>query len=509
MISYHIPEGFKPVTLQDRTVLSTPSGGRIIIDSTLLTIWQEAHGNVDEEIVKYRSFKSLNPKLVLVALACLSEAGLLCRQENRLPRRSLEFDRKPLTDPGESSAKVSAIIVCHNSRLWLEKCISSLLAQTYSPLEIIVIDNGSSDGSTNWLAEAFSSVKLVTLDKPQPLARALNLGIETAEGVYYLLLNPDVELEPDALAGMLAIAQGNPSCAAVSAKLRFSWAPAFLNGLGNFVGAFSWGTDCALGHLDLGQFDAWYEIPSACFAATLIPSVVYKKVGPIDEGYPLYYEDSDWSYRSRLLGFKILVAPKAIAYHAFGGQLPDSNQSRMTQSKLRQVSFGRLRFATKILGWKYLLRFLSGYFIEDVFRAGLALLQGSWGKIRAILQAWNDYFRCLPALIQIRYNIQAHRIYPDEDLLRLQRTTPMPLIWRGYPCLTWNIICNLYLPLLISGRTREVPEISKADLRASIESANARPISGFSHIRQVWRAEGFRASLYWIGKSVQWLLMQP
>jgi len=509
MITYHIPVGVKLETPQERIVLSTPSGGKITIDSTLLTIWQEANGNTDEEIVMRCSSRSFRSEQVLVALACLAEADLLNRQENQLPERSEEIGRKSLTSAGVNEAMVSVIIVCHNSRHWLEKCLSSLLAQTYSPLEIIVIDNGSSDGSANWLNEAYPPVKQVSLDHTQTLARALNLGIETARGEYYLLLNPDVELEPDALASMVDIAQRYSSCAAVAPKLRFSWAPAFLNGLGNFVGALSWGTDCALGHLDLGQFDGWHEVPSACFAATLIPSVVYKIVGPVDEGFPLYYEDSDWCYRARLMGYSIFAAPKAVVYHAFGGRFPGEDKARMTQTKLRQVSFGRLRFATKILRWKYLLRFLSGYLVEDLIRAGLALLQGKWGHIRAIIQAWSDYFGSLPDLIQIRSNIQTHRKCPEEDLLRLQRKTPMPLIWHGLPCLTWNIVCGLYLPLLISEQTREVPEISRANLRASMDNTNARPISSMSHALQVWHAEGLRASLYWIGKTMQWYLMQP
>ncbi len=91
-------------------------------------------------------------------------------------------------------------------------------------------------------------------------------------GSTILLLNPDVQVEPDAVAHLVHKAASNPRCAAVAAKLRMLWTPAFLNGLGNQVGAISWGTDIGLGHLDLGQFAGWDEIPSACFAAALIPS---------------------------------------------------------------------------------------------------------------------------------------------------------------------------------------------------------------------------------------------
>ncbi len=509
MTTYHIPVDVSPVTTREGTFLTTKSGGKILVDSILLGIWQKADGFSDEDIVVNCTSKTILPGQVLVGLACLRAAGLLECQEIQRSGNNRENRQKPLTYPKVCDGLVSAIIVCHDSRFWLEKCLQSLFAQTYSPLEIIVIDNCSSDGSAEWLDEAYPSLKLISLDQLQPLARALNMGIETAHGVYYLLLNPDVELEPDALAGMLDIARGNPSCAAVTPKLRFTWAPAFINGLGNFVGAFSWGTDCGLGHLDLGQFDGWREVPSACFASTLISSDVYRKVGPFDEEFHLYYEDSDWSYRARLLGYTILAAPKAIVYHGYGGRIPDLNKTGLTQTKLQQVSYGRLRFATKILGWKYMIRYLADYFIEDFFRGGLALFQGNWGKIRAILKAWSNYFSSLPNLIRIRQDIQDHRKCSDEQILRLQRKTPMPLIWRGLPCLTWNIIRNHYLPLIISGQALEIPGISRFDFLASSINTIPRPNPSLHNAFYVWHIEGFRASLYWMAKTVQWYLIQP
>jgi GT2 family glycosyltransferase len=498
-MAYIIPDGVKPSFIHKYIFLSTSSGGQISIDRTLLELWQEAAGRTSEEILTLFSSRSFQPRQILFALSCLLKAGLLTMHENEL---------KPPFRSKEKGVKVSAIIVSHNSRRWLDKCLSSLLAQTCSLLDIILVENASNDDTVRYIAEEFPSIDLISLDQAQSLARALNLGIEAARGEFYLILNPDVELEPDALSYMLDIAQADDSCAAVAPKLRFSWAPAFLNGLGNFVGAISWGTDCGLGHLDLGQFDEWREVPSACFAAALIPSEAYHKVGLIDEAFPLYYEDSEWCYRARLLGYTILAAPRAIAYHAYGEPLPGGYRAEIMPTKLHQVSYGRLRFATKILGRKYLLRFLLEYLTEDLVRVVLFTLQGKWGHIHAILCAWNDFIRSLPVLIQIRTDVQAHRKRTDDDLLKLQRKTPMPLIWRGVPCLTWNIINNLYLPSIISGSKQEIPEFFKADHHA-VYKLTVKPFSSLSQLIQAWRVEGFRSSLYWIGKTIQWCLIQP
>ena len=509
MITYHNPVGVSTKKINERNFFITKSGGYILTDSTLMRIWQIADGITDKEIVERLFSWTIPPEQLRGALACLTEAGLLERQENQGQGDSPEMQQKALTCRGTNEELISAIIVCHNSRFWLEKCLHSLLAQAYSSVEIVLIDNGSSDGSAEWLAEAFPTLKVISLDRPQSLARALNTGIDIAQGEYYLILNPDVELEHDALSGMIDIARGNPSCAAVIPKLRFTWAPAFLNGLGNFVGAFSWGTDCGLGHLDLGQFDGWQEVPSACFAAILIPSDSYRKVGAFDEDYPLYYEDSDWSYRARLLGYTILAAPKAVVYHGFGQKFPETNNTEMKKTKLHQVSYGRIRFVTKIVGWKYLIRFLLGYLVEDVFRGGLALIKGNGGRIRTILQAWFDYYKSLSKLIRTRRNIQKNRVCSDNNLLRLQKTAPIPLSWRGLPYLTWSIVRNHYLPQIISGQAREVPEISRDDLSASMVKTNLSPIPSLRFAFSVWRIEGFRASVYWMGKTIQWYLMQP
>jgi hypothetical protein len=168
-----------------------------------------------------------------------------------------------------------------------------------------------------------------------------------------------------------------------------------------------------------------------------------------------------------------------------------------------------MRFVTKILGWKYFIRYLLGYLVEDVFRSGLALIKGNGGRIRTILQAWFDYYKSLSKLIRARRNIQKNRVCSDNNLLRLQKSAPIPLTWRGLPCLTWCIVKNHYLPLIILGQARELPEISWDDLRASMVNTKLIPIPSLRFAISVWRIEGFRASIYWIGKTIQWYLMQP
>ncbi len=475
-----------------RPVLITPQGGKVVVDEKLASLWLNANGRTLNDILKDEVFTKQPHQHLKAALACLVEAGFLDRTGYQFHSASSSDDGKvkkllgrdsPLTidhspviahygvdvetsqfdttieHPNPIHSPLSVVIVAYNSRQWLEKCIQSLNAQTFQPSEIIVVDNDSDDDGVSIIQSSFPFVKIVSLRDRVSLSAAINRGAHEARGDYFLLLNPDVELEYDAIAQMISVAQSAKDIAAVAPKLRLLWSPSFLNGIGNRVGAFSWGIDNALGHLDLGQFDDWVEIPAACFAAVLIPRQALQEVGMLDEEYPLYYEDSDWCYRARLLGWRILAAPKAVVYHAFGSHTPDSHKARMTPDKYSQVTYGRYRFVRKIIGERR-YRFFGGYLIEDSLSLFFFLIRGDFSYLLAYGRAVRQLIADYKTISQLRRQIQATRKVNDHNLFAPQRNMPMPFIWRGMPELTWDIIQRTYLPLMLSGKTKPIPEFT-------------------------------------------------
>jgi GT2 family glycosyltransferase len=498
-ILYQIPPGVEPVQSNGRNLLSTPEGGRVIVDQAVLALWQAVHQSTLDEVLSHFRATPQTTLHVRAGLACLAEAGLL------------ERDIEPTAGPPEVSIHgelVSIIIVGYNSREWLENCLASIDAQTYTPIEVILVDNGSQDGSADWLAEHRPEIQLIRLAATQPLAQAINTGIKSAQGDYYLLLNPDVQLTSRVVAQMVQVLQEKPQCGAVAAKLRLLWTPAFLNGLGNLVGPLSWGTDLGLGNLDLGQFDDWQELPSACFAATLIPARAMQAVGLLDEQFPLYYEDSEWCYRARLFGYTILACPQAVVLHAISARKPGEAEQSLSPAKLRRVVFGRLNFITKINGALAFWRFLISYFLEDLARMLLFLLKRRGSMAKAHLLGWLDYLRALPDLRETRRQVQSRRCLSDRQLYALQRKAPPPLIQTGMPLLTWDVLCSCYLPLIAAGKTRQLPEfedLPSGDLQKLRRRQNEWTLERAAHI---WRIESPSALLRrWI-KDLQWKIIR-
>lgn len=448
-VTYELAPQVTASTVSQRPVLTNSQGGRVVVDPRILELWRAAEGRTAEQIV--RMFETLPPDGVRAALACLAEAGFLTHNETAPQQEQLPRVQGPL---------VSVIIVTYNSRAWLDECLASLSRQTYAPMEIIVVDNASEDGSAEWLAENHPGIRLVQLASAEPLARAENLGIQAASGEYFFILNPDVRVDNAALAHLVAVARDDSTCAVVAPKLKYLWANSFLNGIGNSVNAVSWGTDNAIGHLDLGQFDHWQQVPSACFAAALIARSAWARVGPLDEKFLMYYEDSEWCYRARLLGYSIRAAPRAVVYHALGSRIPSGETSELAPRKLRSVAYGRLRFATKILGPRFLARFFFNYAVEDGLNLLRLLARGQWAACRAYLGAWFDFLRAAPALRHTRARLQSQRVQADRQLFALQAEMPGGLTWHGLPELSWDVVLENYLPLFRAQRTRPMPEFA-------------------------------------------------
>lgn len=424
------------MSLTGRPGWRTAQDGRVAGDDALLALWRAPETAHDDALSR-------------AALACLAEAGLLERVDAPAqPSRPV---------PPVSAQTVSVVLVTYNSEDWIDACLASLRAQTHAALEVVVVDNGSPADPVEAVRRAHPAAQYLRQPAGRSFASALNAGAAVAKGEFLFLLNPDVALEPDAVAQLVARAQG-PRVGAVAAKLRFHWAPAFLNGLGNRVEGQSWGTDNAIGHLDLGQFDDRATVPSACFAAALISREAWRSVGPVDEGFPMYYEDVAWCYRARRLGWDIAAAPDAIVYHAFGSRLATADEPGLSPRKLAHVVYGRQRFTATVLNGATRRAFRQAYLREDWGNYRHYRSAGDADNAAAYRRAWGRVLREMPAWWRQGRALDRRASRSTEALLATDADWPPGLVWNGVPELTLPIVRDVYLPLLERGRTRPVVE---------------------------------------------------
>lgn len=212
------------------------------------------------------------------------------------------------------SQTVAAIIPNWNGAGRLERCLASLSRQARPFDQVIVVDNGSNDGSGEVAARA--GARFVALGENRGFAAAVNAGVRQAGRADHLaLLNNDVLLEPAWLATLVAALDQRPEFSLATGRTRQLSRPQLLDGAGD---ALSRGLAAArLGHgrPDGSAYSQARPVLAVCFAAALIRAEVFARVGSLEERFFAYLEDVEFCLRAQLAGFRALYVPEAVAHH--------------------------------------------------------------------------------------------------------------------------------------------------------------------------------------------------
>ena len=261
------------------------------------------------------------------------------RAPDRAPR---SFQPAPREDRVNTpNPLISVIVLTWNGLHYLEACLQALWAQEYPAFEILVVDNGSVDGTPQWVAEHFPQVRLICNERNLGFSGGNNAGLRAAQGDLLVLLNNDTEVHPGWLSA-LAEAFADPTVGMVGCKLLYP------DGTIQHAGGFIYGPRGESEHVgrfapDEGQFDQLADADFVTGAALAISRVVMQEIGLLDEGFsPIYYEDVDWCYRARAAGYRIVYQPAAVVTH---------HESKATSLESHRHKFimnhGRVRFLLK------------------------------------------------------------------------------------------------------------------------------------------------------------------
>jgi GT2 family glycosyltransferase len=330
---------------------------------------------------------------------------------------------------------VSVIVVNWNGAKFLKGCLDSILTQSHSDLEVLIIDNASEDPSVQIVREGYPQLRLIENSENKGYCQGCNQGINSSSGRYVLILNPDTILTPDFIRNLIGAMELDPRIGMVTGKLlRFDQTT--LDTTGQFLRWNLTPLERGYGEKDEGQFDTPGYCFSTCGAAAFYRRAMLEDIKIkgeyFDSSFFTYYEDLDLGWRAQLLGWKCYYTPWALAFHYRGGGLRShlpvalcpspvvADKNLRTKSLFPRFSFldkppslqrhiikNRYLTLLKNLGVKdFFLIFPSLFLFDPLIWIYLGLIQPG------LLRILPELLRLLPETLEKRRIIQSRRVVP-------------------------------------------------------------------------------------------------
>ncbi len=327
---------------------------------------------------------------------------------------------KGLAKLNTADCLISVVIVNWNAGDLLERCVASALAQTWRPLEVIVIDNDSSDGSENIIGEKFPSVHLVRSGGNIGFAAANNLALRiiSDKSRWVALLNPDAFPEPTWLESLYDAAQRHPEYAFFGSRLMDAKNPLVVDGMGDIyhLSGLVW----RRGHGNIvDTVINRTEIFSPCAAAAMYRKDVLLQVGGFDEDFFCYVEDVDLGFRLRLRGHRCLYVPASVAYHV-GSAVSGARSDFSVYHGHRNLVWTFVKNMPGVL-------FCALLPIHLLLNVGTVILFALRGRGKIVLRAKRDAWRRIPSMWRKRRLIQAYRVVTAGEIWRLMDKRIVPV----------------------------------------------------------------------------------
>jgi GT2 family glycosyltransferase len=230
-----------------------------------------------------------------------------------------------------SAPQVGVVIPVLNRREDTLECLTSLAQATYPNVQVYVVDNGSTDGSTEAVAARFPTVKLILLGENRGFARASNVGIRRsleAGAQYMLLLNNDTVIAPDMIDALVDAADSSPAAGILTPRIMY-YGEDRVWSMGSRVRPLTLAT------LDFGRsrqprfpLNRMVQVDSVVGCGMFVARPVFEQIGLFDEAFFFYYEDLDFSIRARKAGFELWAVPWAKMWHKVSASTEQSRYLR-------------------------------------------------------------------------------------------------------------------------------------------------------------------------------------
>ena len=251
----------------------------------------------------------------------------------------------------------------------LPGCLDALRAQSYRQIEVILVDNGSTDGSQAFVSGHYPEVRLVALEQNLGLTGGNNAGFEAASGEILISLNNDTEADPGFVEALVAALIEHPEAGMAAAKMLLFDRRDHIHSAGDGYGTDGIPFNRGVWQRDQGQFDEPGWIFGGCGGAVAYRRAMLDDIGAFDESFFMYCEDVDLNWRAQLAGWRCWYTPQAIVYHKLsatgGGPI---------------ASFYTGRNTLWVIAKNYPTPLLRKYW--------LSILRAQWAVARDALRAW-------------------------------------------------------------------------------------------------------------------------
>jgi GT2 family glycosyltransferase len=319
---------------------------------------------------------------------------------------------------------ISVVVVNWNRKELLRACLRSLARQSYADFEVIVVDNGSVDGSAD-IAECEWGARVIRNRENLGFCAANNQGIAASHGDFIALLNNDAEAEPGWLAALLEACSRDPDVGMAASKVLVWEDPSRIDKAGHLIFPDGQNRGRGSGALDRGQFDREEEVlwPDGC--AAMYRKRMLDQIGGFDEDFFAYGDDAELGLRARIAGWRCMYTPKAVVRHHRGSTL-----GKQSGRRLELIERNRVLLAVKLFPWSLL--WLNPVFFAARLAAGAAAagrgagdtahFPGVRGKLAmAASLARGDWqaLRMLPAMLRKRRDLDACRRLSPAEVRRL------------------------------------------------------------------------------------------
>jgi GT2 family glycosyltransferase len=294
------------------------------------------------------------------------------------------------------SPHVSIVVLNWNGRHLLAECLSALRAQTWRDFEIIVVDNGSQDGSLEWLAATAPDIQVIRNDMNLGFATANNQGIHAARAPLIAVLNNDALPEPDWLQVLVDVATREPGVGMFASRILLREPAGTIDSLGIEVDRAGMAWNRAWGRR---ATDRLVEQPSEVFgpsgAAAVYRREMLDQIGLFDDEFFIYYEDVDLAWRAQWRGWRCLYVPQAIVLHAHSATTKRGSPFKrrlLSRNKwwaiAKNYPFDRMWLYVPVMLAIDLGSLLSSLVLERNFSS----VQGRWEALRGWRRMWRK--RC-------------------------------------------------------------------------------------------------------------------